>query len=78
MLAQMAPELAIVGEEAKTLDAGKDLFDRGFYVQSVLFPAVPYRGGVLRVQCNANHTDAEVEGLLAAFVSMAKAFGLAA
>ena len=69
---------AFVGDEAKTLDAGKDLFDRGYYVQSVLFPAVPYRGGVLRVQCNANHTDAEVDGLLAAFARMAEAFGLAA
>ena len=68
---------AFVGDEAKTLDAGKDLFDRGYYVQSVLFPAVPYRGGVLRVQCNANHTDAEVDGLLAAFARMAEAFGLA-
>lgn len=69
---------AFVGDEAKTLRAGKDLFDRGYYVQSVLFPAVPYRGGVLRVQCNANHTDAEVDGLLAAFAGMARAFGLAA
>jgi 7-keto-8-aminopelargonate synthetase-like enzyme len=69
---------AFVGDEAKTLEAGKDLFDRGYYVQSVLFPAVPYRGGVLRVQCNANHTEAEVEGLLAALAETAGAFGLAA
>ena len=69
---------AFVGDEAKTLEAGKDLFDRGYYVQSVLFPAVPYRGGVLRVQCNANHTEAELDGLLAAFAGMARAFGLAA
>jgi 7-keto-8-aminopelargonate synthetase-like enzyme len=68
---------AFVGDEAKTLGAGKDLFDRGYYVQSVLFPAVPYRGGVLRVQCNANHTEAEVDGLLAAFAGIARAFGLA-
>src|SRR5262249_9158772 len=31
----------LVGDEANTLNAGKFLFDRGFYVQSVLFPAVP-------------------------------------
>ncbi len=68
---------AFVGDEAKTLDAGKDLFDRGYYVQSVLFPAVPYRGGVIRVQCNANHTDPEVDGLLGAFAETAEAFGLA-
>ena len=48
----------LIGDEADTLRAGKFLFDRGYYVQSVLFPAVPYHCGVLRVQCNANHSEA--------------------
>ena len=47
----------MIGDEADTLSAGKFLFDQGYYVQSVLFPAVPYHAGVLRVQCNANHDD---------------------
>ncbi|MGO9600311.1 MAG: aminotransferase class I/II-fold pyridoxal phosphate-dependent enzyme [Isosphaeraceae bacterium] len=58
---------ALVGDEADTLRAGKFLFDQGFYVQSVLFPAVPYHGGVIRVQCNANHTEEAVDGLIDAF-----------
>jgi 7-keto-8-aminopelargonate synthetase-like enzyme len=62
----------LVGDEAATLRAGKFLFDRGYYVQSVLFPAVPYHCGVLRIQCNANHTQASIEGLLAAFASLAE------
>src|SRR5438105_11656993 len=33
-----------VGDEADTLNGGSFLFDRGFYVQSVCFPAVPYHG----------------------------------
>src|SRR5262249_44932792 len=32
----------LVGDEADTLRAGHFLFERGFYVQSVTFPAVPY------------------------------------
>ena len=60
----------LVGDEADTLRAGKFLFDAGYYVQSVLFPAVPYHGGVIRVQCNANHTAEAVDGLLAAFSAM--------
>jgi 7-keto-8-aminopelargonate synthetase-like enzyme len=60
----------LVGDEADTLRAGKFLFDAGYYVQSVLFPAVPYHGGVIRVQCNANHTAESVDGLLAAFAAM--------
>ena len=34
-----------IGDEADTLRAGKHLFDQGYYVQSVLFPAVPYHAG---------------------------------
>jgi 7-keto-8-aminopelargonate synthetase-like enzyme len=66
----------LVGDEANTLNAGKFLFDRGFYVQSVLFPAVPYHAGVLRIQCNANHDDAEIEGLIEAFTELAHAMAL--
>ena len=61
-----------IGDEADTLRAGKFLFDRGYYVQSVLFPAVPYHCGVLRVQCNANHSQRRrsTELLYAAFASL--------
>jgi glycine C-acetyltransferase len=67
-----------IGDETETLQAGKFLFDRGYYVQSVLFPAVPYHCGVLRVQCNANHSETSIEGLLAAFGSLVEHADLAA
>jgi 7-keto-8-aminopelargonate synthetase-like enzyme len=60
----------LVGDESETLKAGKFLFDQGFYVQSVLFPAVPYHGGVIRLQCNANHSKAAIDGLITAFDSL--------
>jgi 7-keto-8-aminopelargonate synthetase-like enzyme len=63
----------LVGDEADTLRAGKFLFDQGFYVQSVLFPAVPYHGGVIRVQCNANHTEEAVDDLVDAFRALKSA-----
>jgi glycine C-acetyltransferase len=66
----------LIGDEANTLDAGKFLFDRGFYVQSVLFPAVPYHCGVLRVQCNANHEDASIDGLIEAFAALSDRMNL--
>jgi 7-keto-8-aminopelargonate synthetase-like enzyme len=66
----------LVGDEADTLIAGKFLFDRGYYVQSVLFPAVAYHSGVLRVQCNANHDDAAIDGLIEAFRALASAIAL--
>jgi 7-keto-8-aminopelargonate synthetase-like enzyme len=54
----------LVGDEEHTLQAGNFLFEQGWYVQSVCFPAVPYHAGVLRIQVNANHTTAQVEGLV--------------
>jgi 7-keto-8-aminopelargonate synthetase-like enzyme len=60
----------LVGDEGDTLNAGNFLFERGFYVQSVTFPAVPYHGGVLRVQVNANHRPASIDGLVDAFAGL--------
>jgi 7-keto-8-aminopelargonate synthetase-like enzyme len=54
----------LVGDEADTLNAGDLLFKKGYYVQSVTFPAVPYHAGVLRIQVNANHRSASIAGLL--------------
>jgi 7-keto-8-aminopelargonate synthetase-like enzyme len=55
-----------VGDLEQTFAAGRALFDRGFYAQSATYPAVPIQGGLLRVQINANHPVAAVDGLLAA------------
>jgi 7-keto-8-aminopelargonate synthetase-like enzyme len=54
----------LVGDECDTLTAGNFLFEQGFYVQSVTFPAVPYHSGVLRIQVNANHLPESIEALL--------------
>lgn len=67
------PIVSIVsGDETNTLKAGKMLFDQGYYVQSVIFPAVPYHSGVLRVQVNANHELAAVQGLVQAFAKVTR------
>jgi 7-keto-8-aminopelargonate synthetase-like enzyme len=63
----------LVGDEAATLNAGSFLFDRGFYVQSVTFPAVPYHAGVLRIQVNANHLPECIDGLVDALAVLQRA-----
>jgi 7-keto-8-aminopelargonate synthetase-like enzyme len=74
LLGAVTPIVSVlIGDESATLEAGKFLFDRGYYVQSVLFPAVPYHAGVLRVQCNANHDRAAIDGLVEAFAALATA-----
>jgi glycine C-acetyltransferase len=56
----------LIGDEEDTLRAGTFLFEHGYYVQSVTFPAVPYRAGVLRIQANSNHELEQVRGLVGA------------
>jgi 7-keto-8-aminopelargonate synthetase-like enzyme len=60
----------LVGHEEQTFRAGKFLFDRGYYVQSVTFPAVPFRSAVLRIQVNANHQPEAIDGLLEAMADL--------
>jgi 7-keto-8-aminopelargonate synthetase-like enzyme len=66
----------LVGDEADTLNAGHFLFEQGFYVQSVTFPAVPYHAGLLRIQINANHRHQSIDGLLNGFEALKRAITL--
>lgn len=77
LLGGRSPILSVlVGDEEDTFAAGKFLFDRGYYVQSVTFPAVPYHAGVLRVQVNANHLPEAIDGLIDAFGELKRAVHL--
>jgi 7-keto-8-aminopelargonate synthetase-like enzyme len=60
----------LIGDEEDTLKSGNFLFEEGFYVQSVTFPAVPYHAGVLRIQVNANHRPESIDGLLGAMARL--------
>lgn len=61
---QAAIVSVLVGDIEKTFAAGRALFDRGYYAQSATYPAVPINAGLLRIQVNANHSAATVDGLL--------------
>lgn len=63
----------VVGDEHATLLAGRELFEQGFYVQSVVFPGVPHHGGVLRIQINANHRPESIAGLVDTIARIAAA-----
>jgi 7-keto-8-aminopelargonate synthetase-like enzyme len=71
VLGGQTPILSVlVGDEEDTLNAGNFLFESGYYVQSVTFPAVPYHAGVLRIQVNANHLPESIVGLLGAMAEL--------
>jgi 7-keto-8-aminopelargonate synthetase-like enzyme len=66
----------LIGDIEKTFHVGKWLFDRGYYVQSATYPAVGINEGMMRIQVNANHAAADLEGLLQAFADLRSAFSL--
>src|SRR5207253_8751291 len=66
----------LVGDEEATIRAGHYLFEQGYYVQSVTFPAVPYHAGVLRVQVNSNHLPESIDGLLDALAALKRVIPL--
>jgi 7-keto-8-aminopelargonate synthetase-like enzyme len=71
VLGGLVPIVSIlVGPEDATLQAGQVLFQAGYYVQSVVFPAVPHGAGVLRIQVNANHPPEAIDGLLTALAEL--------
>ncbi len=73
----MVPIVSVLaGDEEDTLNAGQFLFEKGFYVQSVTFPAVPYHAGVLRIQVNANHLPESVDGLIDAMAALQRVIKL--
>ena len=56
----------LLGAEDRCEQVSAALFERGFHVDSVIFPAVPRNQGRLRFIMNANHTREQLDGLLAA------------
>jgi 7-keto-8-aminopelargonate synthetase-like enzyme len=61
-----------IGDDLKTVMAGRKIFDCGVYLNSVMFPAVPRNQGILRISLNSIHTAEEIEILIDAFKELAK------
>jgi 8-amino-7-oxononanoate synthase len=51
----------IIGDNDKTFQLWKHVFERGVYVNPVISPAVPPQRALLRTSCMATHTDQEVD-----------------
>jgi glycine C-acetyltransferase len=77
VLGDQSPIISVtIGDIEQTLEAGKWLFDRGYYVQSATYPAVPINAGLLRIQVNANHSVEAIDGLLSALEDLREEFNL--
>ncbi len=65
-----------VGEEGKTMDLTRLLFDRGIFVCPIIHPAVPKGTERLRTCLMATHTDEDLAQVFAAFEESGKELGL--
>lgn len=65
-----------VGDETKTMDLTRMLFDRDVFVCPIVHPAVPRGTDRLRTCLMATHTDADVDKALDAFAEAGAALGL--
>ncbi len=66
----------LVGDESKTMDLTRMLFDRGVFVCPIVHPAVPRGSDRLRTCLMSSHTDEDIAQVLAAFSESGKALGL--
>ncbi|MDP2183290.1 MAG: pyridoxal phosphate-dependent aminotransferase family protein [Actinomycetota bacterium] len=66
----------LVGDESKTMDLTRMLFDRGIFVCPIVHPAVPRGTDRLRTCLMATHTDEDIAAALDAFAEAGAALGL--
>jgi len=62
-----------IGDMERALLAWRALFDAGVFTHPILPPAVPANACRIRVSMSAEHTDAQVDRVLEAFVALARA-----
>ena len=60
----------ILGDEARALQASRELEERGFLVTAIRPPTVPAGTARLRVTLSATHEDAQVDALIAALAEV--------
>ncbi len=66
----------LVGDEGKTMDLTRMLFDRGVFVCPIVHPAVPRGMDRLRTCLMATHTNEDIDQALGAFEEAGTALGL--
>lgn len=65
-----------IGNDMKTLNFWRALFDGGIFANPVLPPAVPPNRSLIRTSYMATHTDADIDDALALFEQVGRRFGL--
>lgn len=62
----------IIGDEAKTMEFSRKLFENGAFVSGIVFPTVPKGTGRVRCMVTAGHTEEQLERAVAIFEKVGK------
>ena len=66
----------MLGDARLAGEMAKGLLDEGIYVIGFSFPVVPKGEARIRVQLSAQHSDAQIDGAIAAFATIGKRLGV--
>ena len=66
----------IIGDEARTMEFSRKLFDNGVFVSGIVFPTVPKGTGRVRCMVTAAHTEEQLDRAVAAFEKVGKEMNL--
>ncbi len=66
----------LIGEDDAAMRFWRGLWDAGVFTTPALPPGVPPGQAIIRTSVNANHTDEQLEALLAAFERVGRALGM--
>jgi 7-keto-8-aminopelargonate synthetase-like enzyme len=67
---------AFLGHDRLLYRASRELFERGFKVGVVTYPAVPKHQAVLRMSVSARHTADELDGAVDALTDIGRRYGV--
>lgn len=62
----------IIGDEAKTMEFSRKLFENGVFVSGIVFPTVPRGTGRVRCMVTAGHTEEQLERAVSIFEKVGK------
>ena len=66
----------LIGDEETTIRFWRGLWDAGAFTTPAIPPSVPTGASIIRTSVNANHTDEQLDTLIAAFDRVGRALGL--
>lgn len=66
----------VIGDDMKTFQFWRALYDAGIYANAVISPATPPGRALIRTSFMATHTDEELDYVLSVFKKLGKQFGI--